>query len=920
MKLSSSNFALATLALSPSLLSSPVFAAPTPDVGGLSPNPSTGYFAESPQPQAVESPLLQGTPTLGGTPTLTGTPSTSKIAGRRRSIKRHNSVKFHAREPSSDSLGLGLGIGLGLFGSNYAPGVHIRAMSPLDPVSGESVASEGLSYSASSVAPSSTVAPVTPVDPSNILGSHFSEAALKDSSSPYVSATEYRYPQHDARDVQPSPLVVEGTESPFLNSPVPHDAPTFPSPIHHQRLRRQSGRVSGVGQVAAGSPLVGSLPVWGVPGVASGTIPSTSLPIVPGLGPNGLPVPNLDTLPLQNLGGAGSLPLIAPLGAVSQLSGTVPNPASPATGAIPQLGVDQLLHPAVYPLSAVGGNPSVVHGVTDTASGLLPNPSVPSTLPNGPALVGSAKNLVGSVAPGVVGQVQGLEGMLPGVGGMVSGIQGMAPNVGGIVPAVGGVVPGVQGIVPGVSSPLSALKSTANLLPVAVAGAAVPGVVPGLGSLPISGALPVSGSNALLNTILAPASPEVASPLKAVTGAIPYLSSAALGVVPIPKSGGILGGQGGGMGTVTGAAPGIVPSVDSLPVPLSGANVLPVPAAAAPLGAVSNILGASSTAVDVPNIAGVVPGLVGTASGLLPTSISMPLPSGAPALNLVPAKGDMGAPGVAPEEPEVGIYKATSGMGAMGRPDEMLVKQAEEERKGGNDAKQHVQGGIASEAASFTIKSAEPSNIPSLAPTSTSTSWVAPTAAASQVPSGAMAGPKDGVLTKSSLLIETPPTPMQVVKQATPMPVTESLTAWVGVHHVGLPMPNFVPTSLPFSVPSAHATAAPLSAMPVHPLDGSDSSSSSSDEVPGIPNITVTESVHPTPVYYGGSPLSRASGGPTDVTKTVMDVMPSVTGAASSTGTLQWGAGLPKMTTSIVRAATATSGAQASGSTPGQAN
>ncbi|KAG9123163.1 hypothetical protein FRC07_000156 [Ceratobasidium sp. 392] len=905
MKLSSSNFALATLALSPSLLSSPVFGAPTPDVGGFSPHPSTGYFAESPQPQAADSPLLQGTPTLSGTPTLAGTPPTSKIAGRRRSIKRYGSVKFHAREPSDDALGLGLGIGLGLFGSNYAPGVYIRAMSSLDSAlaAGESVASEGLPSSATSVAPSSTLAPV---DSSAVAGSLLPKATIKDSNPSHVSAAEYRYPQHDARHVQALPLVVEGAESPFLNSPVPHNAPAFPPPVHHQRLRRQSGLIPGAEQVAAGSPLVGSLPVWGVPGAVSGAIPSTGLPAVSGVGSNGIPVPNLDTLPLQNLGGAVPLPLVAPLGVVSQLPGTVPDPTKLATGALPQLGVDQLLHPAASPLSAVGGNP-VVHGVINTASGLLPNPSIPSMLPNGPTLVGSATNLVGSVAPGVARPVQGLEGMTPGVGGMVSGIGEMVPGIGGIVPIAGGTVPGVQGIVSGVSSPLSAVKSVPNLLPAAASGAVIPGVVPSLGSLPISGALPALGSNPLLSTIPVPVTPEVSSPMKTITGAVPNLSSTVTGAVPILKGDGALGGQGAVLGAVTGAAPGIVPSVGSLPVPLSTANVLPVPAAAAPLGAVSNVLGAGSKIVDVPNAAGVVPGLVGTASGLLPTSVSIPLPSETSVLNLVPAKGDMGIPGVAPSEPEVGIYKATSGLGAMGRPVEVSMEQAEAKREGEKGVKEYVQGGVMSETASSTIKSAEPSNTPSLAPTSTLAFLVAPTATASQAPSGAMAGPKDGILSKSSLLTVTRPTSTQMVKQATPMPAAEPMTAWAGVGHPGLPMNDFVPTSLSFSVAPAHETATPLSAMPVHLLDGSDSSSSSSDDLPAIPSISVAESVHTTPVYYGGSPLSRASGGPTDATRTAMDVMPSATGAVSSTGMLQWGAGLPKMTTSIVRAATATS-------------
>ncbi|KAG9074726.1 hypothetical protein FRC06_010505, partial [Ceratobasidium sp. 370] len=157
MKLSSSNLALATLALSPSLLSSPVFAAPTPDVGGLSPNPSTGYFADLPQPQAVDSPVLQGTPTFGGAPTWTGTPPASKIAGRRRSIGRRSSARFRAAEPTLGTPGLGLGLGIGLFG----PSVRIRAASPFDPGS-ESFTSEGLLASATTAATSATPALVKP--------------------------------------------------------------------------------------------------------------------------------------------------------------------------------------------------------------------------------------------------------------------------------------------------------------------------------------------------------------------------------------------------------------------------------------------------------------------------------------------------------------------------------------------------------------------------------------------------------------------------------------------------------------------------------------------------------------------------------------------------------------------------------------
>ncbi|KAG9089623.1 hypothetical protein FS749_001193, partial [Ceratobasidium sp. UAMH 11750] len=466
MKLSSSNLALATLALSPNLLSSPVFAAPTPDVGGVSPNPNIGYFADSPQPQAVDSPLLQGTPTFSGPPTSTGTPPTSKIAGMRRSIRRRSSARFRAVDPTPGSPGLGLGLGTGLFGSS----VHIRAASPVDPGNG-GLPSEGLPASATSAAasvppavakpevwlddpnpPSPSVVPVWLV-PHDTL----SESPVGDPSSRLAHpkagregsarATEYQYPQHDARDVG-----LQGLESPFLNSPVPHDSPTFPPAVH----KRQSVPIPG------GSPLVGSVPGV-VPGmIVPGTVPLTGLPL--GLGPNGLPIsaPNLDALPLQNLGSTG-LPLPAPLGSVSSLPGVagIPVPAIPNANGLPladgvgttvsgvsnnlepgslplpgvasPLGtVDQVLRPVTYPLAVLGENPHAAPSLADPAS-KLPSPY---------HLQESGAGVVGGQAQGVEGVVSGVEVAKPVPG---AGLSGVDPSV------VPGAVPGViSGVVPGV--------------------------------------------------------------------------------------------------------------------------------------------------------------------------------------------------------------------------------------------------------------------------------------------------------------------------------------------------------------------------------------------------------------------------------------------------------------------------------------
>ncbi|KAG9077697.1 hypothetical protein FS749_010385 [Ceratobasidium sp. UAMH 11750] len=76
-------------------------------------------------------------------------------------------------------------------------------------------------------------------------------------------------------------------------------------------------------------------------------------------------------------------------------------------------------------------------------------------------------------------------------------------------------------------------------------------------------------------------------------------------------------------------------------------------------------------------------------------------------------------------------------------------------------------------------------------------------------------------------------------------------------------------------------------------------------------------------MYHGVSPLSRVPElsperltPAADATRTVTDAFSSASGAANPTGSLRWGEGLPKMVTSVVRAATAT----ASAPTPGQTN
>ncbi|KAG8682477.1 hypothetical protein FRC09_016736, partial [Ceratobasidium sp. 395] len=692
MKLSSSNLALATLALSPNLLASPVFAAPTPDVVGLSPNPSTGCFAEPPQHQAMESPLLQGTPTFSGTPTLTSTPPASKIAGRRRSIKRYHSAKFHARESNPDSLGVGLGVGL--FGSGYAPGVYVRAVSPLDPAlvnGGEVVAQGGLAASATSAmplpAPSSAASdgqrmldldgtsdhrlplPFSSARPALLdpVDGLF-EGVIKKPGNPEVTPTEYHYPQRDARDVRPLSSMVGEVGSPFLNSPVPHDAPTFPPAAHHDRVKRQSapvpGFIPGVQQVAAGSPL-GNVPVWGVPGAVSGVIPPTGLSSV--LAPNGLPlsVPNLDTLPsLQNLGGLASA---NPLGIVTSAAGSISNIPNSAG--------------LTAPTSVLGP----VNGVAGSVLNLLPNPSLPS--PGDLGLLKSATNLVGSVTPGIVGQVQGVGGVLHGAEGLVPGVQGIVPSVSGLVPGVAGVVPGIGGIADGVSTPLSMVNSATNLLP--APGTAISNLVPDVDPLAVAGALPANIPTSLLNSIPMPVSPSQLDPTALIHSVAPGLSGAISGAVPIHKGDNAVGEQGVDFGAITGA-PGVVSGVAGslpvpIPVPISGTGSLPSPSTGqlnsvtAPLGVIPNLVNSVPGSV-VPSLTGAadtVPGLVGAATGLLPTSVPAPLPSGMPLPDITPEKDGMGVPNMAVKQPEMGVYKTAGGMGAMGRPGEVFAKQVE---------------------------------------------------------------------------------------------------------------------------------------------------------------------------------------------------------------------------------------------------
>ncbi|KAG8739714.1 hypothetical protein FRC10_005233 [Ceratobasidium sp. 414] len=956
MKLSSSNLALATLALSPSLLSSPVFAAPTPDVGGFSPNPNTGYFADPPQPQVVDSPLLQGTPTFSGAPAFTGTPPASKIAGRRRSIRR-SSARFRAAEPTPGSPGLGLGLGIGLFGSS----VHIRSASSLDPTSGI-LASEGLLDNRNPLPPASGVAPtwLDPHDtlPENLLGSSglaYPQVGREESAR----TTEYPY----TRDA-PFPLGVEGLESPFLNSPVPHDAPTFPPAVH----KRQAMTIPGVGAL----PLVGSLPGV-VPGIIPGSIPLTGLPL--GLGPNGLPIPapNLDThaLPLPDLGGTGLLPSPAALGSVSPLLGTaginvpgVPNVnglpligglGTMVTGAANGLGlgslplsgvsstVDQVLRPITYPLAVLGENPSAAHGLVDPASELLSglNPS-PYRLQETGEVVGSR-----------------LGGLVQGVQGMVPGVETVKP-VAGLIPVPGGL-PGVDlpGVVPGGLLGVN--------LPGGVAGTNLPGSVPGLGPILGTGALPISGAGTLPVSgsvpLLVPTSGNQPNQAATIPGVLPNPIGAVPGMASVPTGNGVLGGQSIGLGGVTSPAPGLAPGVGTLPVSIPGANSLPVPSLGqlnpiAPFVAIPGSLGPVSQGVGVPvvpevmgasgalpSVVGTVPGLVpapvsppslippsALAPGLIPSSVPMHLPAGMPLPDLVPKKGDLGVPSTVADEDVVGIYKATGGVGAMGRPDEVQANVWKDGSGAGKDEKEVEtkeegvdgkggQGETMSEASSSTAETAEPSHTLSTTPSGTH-SWAAPTGVANLVPSGTVVWSKDGTPTKSAPVTESPSSRPQVVKQATPMPVAESLTAWAGLARRASPVPDVMPTSFTISVPPAHATATPLSIATASPvsappsaLDHSNSSASNSDDGPALPIITVTEPAHPTAMYHGGSPLSRvpeiASGRlapAADATRTRMDALPSVTGLANPMGVSRWGMDLPKMTTSVVRAAAPTQG------------
>ncbi|KAG9075993.1 hypothetical protein FRC06_009774 [Ceratobasidium sp. 370] len=773
--------------------------------------------------------------------------------------------------------------------------------------------------------------------------------------------------------------MVKGLESPFLNSPVPHDSPTFPPAIH----KRQSVSIPSVG----GLPLVGSMPD-AVPGmVVSGAVPLTGLPST--LGPNGFPisVPNLDTLPLRNLGGTGVLPSTTPLGSVSSLPGTagisvpdVPNVDGlplvggvggmvssvsnglglnglPLSGVPSQLGtVGQVLGPVTYPLAVLGENPYAVHGLTDPASKLLAELSPHHLQQTGSSVVESGSGRL----------VQGVQGVVPGVGA-VEPVAGLAPAP---APGTGPSSVSLPGAVSGVN------------LPGGVPGTNLPSGIPGLGPLPSVGTLPVSSILPVFGST-PPLVPTVNQLNQAATvpGVLPNPLAAVPGVVPIPTGNGVLGGQSVGLGGVAGTAPGLVPSVGTLPVsvpvPVPGVDSLLVPSsgqlgpAAAPFAAIPGSLGPVSQGVDVPVVSevvganGAIPGLVGVVPGIVPASVSAPglIPTSASVPSLIPAsasapsltgtlfpellptKGDLGVPVVdspsaVTDKDVVGVYKATGGMGAMGQPDEEVQVNGWKDGNGtGKDGKEvemkekyvdgnDGQGKTTSEASSSTVKMADPPHTLSTTRSGTH-SWATPTTAASLAPSGTMAWPKDGTPVRSALVTESPSTRPQMVKQATPMPVAESLTAWAGLGRRASPVPDAVPTSFSIGVPPAHATAAPLSittsstSAPPSPVDNSNSSASpGSDDRSALPTTIVAGSTHPVPMYHGGSPLSRApeiSPGrlaPTvDATGTMMDALPSMSGTVNPTESLRRGVGPPKMTTSVMRAATPTASAPAHGQT-----
>ncbi|QRV94549.1 mucin 2, oligomeric mucus/gel-forming [Ceratobasidium sp. AG-Ba] len=808
---SSSNIALATLALSPSLLSSPVFGAPTPDVGGLSPSPNTGYFAESPQPQTTDSPLPQGTPNFSAGPSFASspTPPAAKIAGRRRSIKRRPSVKFRAVRP--DQLE-----------SEVLPLPNATTYSAM----------YGGTTSPVLISPDGSVHLALP------LGVNRTEPleTLRDNAN----ATENHHPWHNGRH----------PESSFLSSPVPYDAPTFPPPI----AVVERG-------VLSSTPSMSYTPALGGSHLQEHTTRSESTgDTFVGY----LEVPNA----LWGLG-LGGISLGSRSQMIKQELPTAFDDANSPEGAVlnPKdvdflVGRSPLVAPFVPGLDSipmVSGASGVVEKGEQSAGGVLDLPlGIASSLPTG-GLSGlpsaALSNMLGSgrsnirraelpALPIIGDPVVPLTGLpsVPGVGvpPISAPIQNLDPwkTISGAVPtsSTGGILPiGVPASLPDVAPILGPVGPGADL-------SSLPNMdhirapIAGMATLPIIGS-PLSGSNVpglddfpsqVSNTVPYQAVRPVESVkdgLSTSIGAVPTLGTGLLPAVHLPAP--------------IGPAP--IPHVNGSPIPILP-TVFP--------DNLNTIVSGTGVSIGL-GLGTVLPSVTSTlTNGLeaIPTLSSQilaaptVLPVANPLAHIIPPGRENRVQQNANVE-----YKEDTRMGSMGRP--------EDSSRGKDFGDWVVNGGEVSQTMrpSSTSSSSRPSHTAHSSFSGTHR-WTTSTATATKT-------------THSPAI--------------TPTPTVESVS---GLERRSMDLVELPSTPTSVIVSPAHASLPPIAIEPASPV--SSSSSCSEGEIV----VSTTTLLQPTPVYIGGSPLARVleRSEPLEV---------------SPTPSLRWCVGVPRMTTSVLRAA-----------------
>ncbi|QRW08817.1 mucin 2, oligomeric mucus/gel-forming [Ceratobasidium sp. AG-Ba] len=803
---SSSNIALATLALSPSLLSSPVFGAPTPDVGGgLSPNPNTGYFAESPQPQTTDSPLLQGTPNFSAGPAFasSSTPPTAKIAGRRRSIKRRPSVKFRAARPDR-------------FESDILPIPNVTTYSAVygGPTSPVLISPDGSVHLALS------------------LGVNRTESL--DTLQANVNATENHSFWHNGRH----------PESSFLSSPVPYDAPTVPPPIAvvgHGVL--PSTHSMSYTPVLGGSYLrehASRSESTGDTGVDYLEVPSA----LQGLGLGGISLGIASRMVGQELPTA--------LDDTSSLEGVVLNPKNDnfLVGRSPILATSA---PGLDSIPIFSGASGVIEAGEQPVGGVLNlSPGMASSLPTGDL----------SSFPGT-----GLSSMLGSDHSNMRRADLSALPMAGdpFVPLIGlPSVPGV-GVLP-ISAPIQNLDPWKT----------------------ISGAVPTSDTSEILPVGIPASLPDVA-PIIGPVGPGADLSNVATmdhtrapiaGTATLPIVGSLLSGSNmPGLDDFPNQVSNTVPhhavrpvesvkdnlstSIGAVPTP--GTGLLPVVHLPAPIGILpasipilptvfpdnSNTI-VSGTGVSTGlGLGTVLPSVAGTLiNGLeaIPTLSSQILaaPTALPVAKPLAHIISPGRENRVQQNANV-EYKEDTGMGSMGRPD------------GGSRGKDFgdwvVDGGGESQAMgpSFTSSSSRPSHTAHHS-FSGAHRWTTSTATTTKATRSTAVTP--------TLMVES----VSELERRSMAPV------------------ELLPTLASIVVSPAHASLPPIAIEPASPV-----SSSSSCSEGGIVVSTATL-LQPTPVYIGGSPLARI-------------LERSEPQESSPTPSLRWCVGVPRMTTSVLRAA-----------------